>query len=84
MGLSTATQEAMWLRRLMVDFGESSFGPNIIYQDNQGTMAMAKNPGQYARTKQIARYSVSLYSFLPWPSLFLDRGTPGQNLRGLN
>ena len=51
--LSTATQEAIWLRRLLADVGEPPEGPSEIYEDNQGAVSMAKNPVGHARTKHI-------------------------------
>ena len=51
--LSTATQEAIWLRRLLADVGEPQEGPTEIYEDNQGAISMAKNPVGHARTKHI-------------------------------
>ena len=51
--LSAATQEAIWLRRLLTDVGESLEDPVVINEDNQGAIAMAKNPVGHARTKHI-------------------------------
>ncbi len=51
--LSVATQEAVWLRRLMADICESAKGPTDLFEDNQGTIAMAKNPVSHSRTKHI-------------------------------
>ena len=53
-GQTQATKEAMWLRRLLnelVDQGEPN--ATIIYRDNQGALALAKNPTQHGRTKHI-------------------------------
>ena len=51
--LSAATQEAIWLRRLLTDVGESLEDPIAINEENQGAIAMAKNPVGHARTKHI-------------------------------
>ena len=51
--LSAATQEVIWLRRLFTDVGVPPEGPTIIHEDNQGAIAMAKNPVGHARTKHI-------------------------------
>ena len=51
--LSAATQEAIWLRRLLTDVGESLEDPIVINEDNQGAIPMAKNPVGHARTKHI-------------------------------
>ena len=51
--LSNASQEAVWLRRLFDDIQASLKGPTVIMEDNQGTIAMAKNPVSHFRTKHI-------------------------------
>ena len=51
--LSAATQEAIWLRRLLTDVGETLEDPIVINEDNQGAIAMAKNPVGHAGTKHI-------------------------------
>ena len=53
MALFAAVQEAIWLRRLLKDLQCNTDGPTKIYQDNQGTMALAKNPTFHTRTKHI-------------------------------
>lgn len=42
--VSTATQEAVWLRRLLADLQEPLEGPTVIMEDNQSTIAIAKTP----------------------------------------
>lgn len=51
--LSTATQEAIWLRKLLADVGNPLEEPIVVSEDNQGDIAMAKNPVGHARTKHI-------------------------------
>ena len=51
--LSMATQEAVWLRRLFADLQASLTEPTLVMEDNQGTIAMAKNPVSHVRTKHI-------------------------------
>ena len=41
--LSTATQEAIWLRRLIESSGLETSGPTTIFEDNQGAIALSKN-----------------------------------------
>jgi len=53
MALSSATQEAVWLRRLMADLGLGDTGATRILEDNQGAIALAKNPVSHSRTKHI-------------------------------
>ena len=42
--LSLATQEAVWLRRLLTDLMAPPDGPTILMEDNQGAIAIARNP----------------------------------------
>ena len=51
--LSSATQEAIWLRSLMGDLGRQLDGPTIIYEDNQGAIELAKKAKYHNRTKHI-------------------------------
>ena len=51
--LSTATQEAIWFRRLLYDLGKFTNEPTILMEDNQGAIAIAHNPVDHARTKHI-------------------------------
>ena len=44
--LSLATQEAIWLRRLM----NSMISPTLIYEDNQGAIQVLRNPKSHNRT----------------------------------
>ncbi|KAE9038087.1 hypothetical protein PR001_g8117 [Phytophthora rubi] len=41
------------MRRLLKDIGAEQVGATVIYEDNQGAMALAKNVGYQARTKHI-------------------------------
>ena len=49
--LSQATQEAVWLRRLLLDLGCSTDLPTSIHEDNQGAIELSKNPKFHNRTK---------------------------------
>ena len=51
--LGSATQEAIWLRRLMTDLNIRQTKPTTIREDNQGAIAMTKNPVGHKRTKHI-------------------------------
>ena len=53
MALSMAVQTVIWIRKLLKDFYIASENPTIIYEDNQGCIAMAKNPVNHERTKHI-------------------------------
>ena len=55
MAVTQATKEAIWLRRLLaeIDVAVTQEGATLIYQDNQSTIALAKNPVHHARSKHI-------------------------------
>ena len=48
-----AVQEAIWLRSLLNDFGFVQEQPTNINEDNQGVIALCKNPKFHSRTKHI-------------------------------
>ena len=52
--LSLATQEVVWLRKLLItDLKAASQQPTTLMEDNQGAIAIARNPVAHARTKHI-------------------------------
>ena len=51
--LSSASQEAVWLQRLLADTGKNDTELITIMEDNQGAIAIAKNPIGHKRTKHI-------------------------------
>ena len=51
--LSQATQEAIWLRRLLKDLGMFIDQPTVIHEDNKGAISIARNPVFHGRTKHI-------------------------------
>jgi len=51
--LCAATQEVIWLRRLLTGFKAPPERPTTIREDNQSAIAIAKNPVSHARTKHI-------------------------------
>ena len=56
-GQTQARKKAIWLRNLLDQIyreGQSDPQTVIIYGDNQGAIALAKNPQYHARTKHIA------------------------------
>ena len=50
--LSQGAQEGTWLKRLLTELGMSD-SPTVILEDNQGAIAIAKNPVNHSRTKHI-------------------------------
>ena len=53
MALAATTQEAVYLNRLLVDLHDKSYEPVNIRGDNQGAIAMVKNPVKHNRSKHI-------------------------------
>ena len=53
MALSFAAQEVTRLRKLLTDLRVTLSGPTVLMEDNQGAIAITKNPVGYARTKHI-------------------------------
>ena len=51
MALSSASQEAIWMRELNSDLGNEESQPTVIFEDNQSAIAMAKNPQYHGRSK---------------------------------
>ena len=51
--LCSATQEVVWLRRLLAGIGFVQEEATTLDEDNQGTIALAKNPYNHIRTKHI-------------------------------
>uniref|UniRef100_A0AAV1TCD3 Copia protein n=1 Tax=Peronospora matthiolae TaxID=2874970 RepID=A0AAV1TCD3_9STRA len=49
----SATQEVVWLRLLLSNIGIVPEAGTTIYEDNQGCIALAKNPVFHSRTKHI-------------------------------
>ena len=53
MALSSAPQEAIWLRELYKDLNSKLTTPTIIFEDNQAAIKMAKNPQYHGRSRHI-------------------------------
>lgn len=53
MATTQAAKEAIWLRQLMTDIGCVQEKTMTIMSDNQGSIALAKNPKHHSRTKHI-------------------------------
>lgn len=51
--LSSTSQEAIWLQELYQQLDPEQSGPTLIYEDNQSTIAMSKNPQFHGRSKHI-------------------------------
>ena len=53
MASANATKEAIWLRSLLSDLGFPQPTTTVIHADNQGCIALAKNPVAHSRAKHI-------------------------------
>ena len=60
MALTDATKELVWVRNLLAELGHSnnhsnnqSVNPTDLFSDNQGAIALAKNPVSHSRAKHI-------------------------------
>lgn len=53
MASSNATKEAIWLRVLLEDMGFKQVTATLIHADNQGCIALARNPIAHSRAKHI-------------------------------
>lgn len=51
--LSSATQEAVWLRQLTSELRFEQTKPTVIYEDNQSAISLAQNPQFHGRMKHI-------------------------------
>ncbi|KAL6345503.1 hypothetical protein AAG906_017226 [Vitis piasezkii] len=50
---AAAANQAIWLRKLLTDLGQSQADATVIWVDNKSAIAIAKNPVQHGRTKHI-------------------------------
>jgi hypothetical protein len=53
MAASAATQEAMWLNRLLHQLGFRTPLPTTKYEDDKAAVLFAAHPGDYHRSKHI-------------------------------
>ncbi len=53
MALCEACKERMWLVQMLSDLGLSAFDSGVLFEDNQGAIALAKNPVEHQRMKHI-------------------------------
>ncbi|RVX04494.1 Retrovirus-related Pol polyprotein from transposon RE1 [Vitis vinifera] len=51
--VAAATNQAIWLRKLLTDLGQNQADATVIWVDNKSAIAIAKNPVQHGRTKHI-------------------------------
>lgn len=87
MACTRAAQEAIWLRQLLEQLGFKQTSPTKLWGDNQGAIALAKNPQEHPRTKHIAlryhfiRFAVSdghiILDYIPTTQMTADGLTKG-------
>jgi hypothetical protein len=53
MALSDCVKECIWTQQLLSELVTKPVGAVIVYEDNQGAIALATNNGYHARTKHI-------------------------------
>jgi hypothetical protein len=53
MASADATQQAIWLKLLLSDLGIDHSNPVPLFNNNQGTIALSKNPVHHKRSKHI-------------------------------
>ena len=53
MALTRAAQEAIWLHQLLEQLGFSQDSATQLRDNNQGSIALAKNPGDHPHSKHI-------------------------------
>jgi hypothetical protein len=53
MALTLGCKDAIWLRMLLKDLDRAVKEPITIFEDNQGALALVRNPTYHARTKHI-------------------------------
>ena len=53
MASADTAQEAVWIRFLMTELDQDLGGPTVIHGDNQGAIALAKNPINHRRIRHI-------------------------------
>eukprot|EP00961_Rhodomonas_salina_P055946 750939-Rhodomonas_salina.1 len=51
--IARASQEAAYLRQLLSELGSPQLRPTVIYEDNEGCIAMVKNPVSREKAKHI-------------------------------
>src|SRR3954468_22013858 len=53
MAVGLATQQSLWLRRILEDIGEKQEESMLLHYDNKSAIAMAKSPVFHSRTRHI-------------------------------
>lgn len=53
MAACAATQEAIWLLRVLRELGCVFTKPLTMYEDNQSCIFLSRNPGDFAKSKHI-------------------------------
>ena len=75
MALAAAAQETLWLKQLTSELGSSTTEPLTIYEDDQSTISMTKNPQFHGRSKHVA-IKYHFVRVLPMVTDILTKGLP--------
>ncbi len=78
--LCSATCEAIWIRRILEDVGETQQAPTIIRCDNQSTIKLENNPIYHARTKHIETQHHFVREKLPSKEIDLSYCNTNENV----
>ena len=54
MSLSECAQDIYWFRQMLTDFGYAPSAPILLHEDNQGCIAIAKDPVDHHRIRHVA------------------------------
>lgn len=53
--------QAIWLRRVLIDFGMNQMGATPIYYDNQSTIAIVRNPTHHGCARSILTWRLIIF-----------------------
>ena len=83
MASADATRQAIWLKLLLSDFGLDHPTPVPILNDNQGAIALSKNPVHHKRSKHIALRHHFLREKVEDKSITLEHVPSAENIANL-
>lgn len=83
MASADAARQAIWLKLLLSDLGLDHPAPVPILNDNQGAIALSKNPVHHKRSKHIALRHHFLREKVEDKSITLDHVPSAENIADL-
>ena len=77
-----AAKEAVWMRKFVTELGvvPTIFNPIDLYCDNNGAIALAKEPRSHQRSKHIERKYHVIRQFVDWGDVRICRVDTGDNV----